>query len=115
MTRETHGVYKRALKPLENWPESEQLLVTEVANELKTPDLIEEHLRYRVAQGLVILQVLETYVAQEVAAGVPLDELTILGRWPAFQNSALRALKAIQTVVDEKPDPGLISLDDVDD
>jgi len=116
MTRETHGVYKRALNPIENWPESEQLLVTEVANELQTPALIEEHLRYRVAQGLVILQVLEAYLAQQSAAGIPLDELTIMGRWPAFQNSVLRGLKQVQSVLAEKPDPDdLISLKPVDD
>ncbi len=73
-------------------------------------------LRHGQAQGLVILQVLETYVAQEMAAGVPLDELAILGRWPAFQNSTLRALQAVKAIAEEKPDAdSLITLDDLDD
>ena len=112
----THGVRSMKDNPLSKWPEPERLLVTELADELRTPELVEEHMRFRAAQGLVILQVLETYVAQEMAAGVPLDELAILGRWPAFQNSTLRALQAVKAIADEKPDPdALITLEDLDD
>ncbi len=110
-----HGIYSMKDNTLAAWPETDRLLVTEIADELRTLELIEEHLRYRAARGLVILQVLEAYVAQEVKAGTPLDELDILGRWPSFQNSALRALKAVQVVVAEKPDANLITLNDVDD
>ncbi len=100
----THGVYSMRDAPLAEWPEAKQLLVTEVADELKVPELLDEHERCRVAMGLVILQTLESYVAKEVAAGVPLEELKVLHRWPQFQNATLRGLKQVRARLDNSSD-----------
>ena len=111
-----HGAYSLRDTPLAEWPAGKQLQVTEIAEELALQGAVEEHLRYRVAMGMVIIGCIETYIARELASGTPVDELPILGRWPAFQNSTLRGIAQVKELLDEKPDPdNLITMDDLDD
>lgn len=102
---EKHNVFGLDLNPLAEWPEDKRLVATEIAEELSVPELVEEHERQRVARGLVILQVLERYVAKQVKDGIPLDECPILLRWPAFQNSVMRGLKQVRSRQDGKTPP----------
>ena len=111
-----HGADSLKDNPLAKWPAGEQLQVTEIAEELAMQGAVEEHLRYRVAMGMVIIGCIETYIARELASGTPIDELPILGRWPAFQNSTLRGIAQVKELLDEKPDPDdLITMDDLED
>ncbi len=41
-------------------------MVVEIAEELKTPELVEEHERQRVARGPVLQDILEAYMRGEV-------------------------------------------------
>ena len=110
-----HGVDSLQAAPLSEWPEDKRLVATEIAEELRIPELVEEHERQRVARGLVILQTLEAYIAEQVKAGMPLDEMAILKRWPAFQNATMRGLKQVRSRMDGKPDPkGLIKYEDLE-
>ena len=101
----THGAYALQDNSLAKWPAGEQLQVIETAEELALQGAVEEHLRYRVAMGMVILGCIETYIAQELAAGTPIEDLNILQAWPRFQNSALRGLAQVKTLLDDSPEP----------
>ena len=116
MASRKHGAYALQDKPLAKWPAGEQLQVIETAAELALQGAVEDHLRYRVAMGMVILGCIETYVAQELASGTPIEDLKILQAWPRFQNSTLRGLAQVKALLDEKPNPAdLITMDDLDD
>lgn len=111
-----HGVDSLNSNPLALWPEDERLVAVKIAEELKTPELVAEHERHRVARGIVILQTLEAYIAEQVKDGIPLNECPILLRWPGFQNTTIRGLNQVMSRFGRLPDPeDMIDLDDLKD
>lgn len=75
-------------------PEQRQTL-REIEADLETSEGLITHLRKRVAMGLVIVSVIETYAKDQVNDGATPDQIPILKAWPAFQNSTIRALKQL--------------------
>ena len=47
------------------WLEDHWLMAVEIADELKTPELVEKHERQMIARGLVLLDILEAYMRGE--------------------------------------------------
>ena len=63
------------------------------------------------AQSIVIARVAADYVSKQVQAGVPLDEIGLLVRLPAFWNSTARMLGALLAILPaEKDDAGVLDL-----
>jgi hypothetical protein len=99
--------YKHGITPLERQgaaalDEEGEASLLEIEAHLDAPDGVREVLRRRCAMGLVILQTLETYIAEQIAEGVPMDKIPIALRWPGFQNSVVRALAALKKLEPEQ-------------
>lgn len=70
-----------------------------IEQQLTTPEGIQEALLQRVAMATAIMGTLEAYIGSQVEAGVPLDSITILRSWPSFQNSCVRALMHLRSMM----------------
>ena len=68
------------------------LTLREIEESLTTPEGIVSAMRKRVAMSLMVLGVLESYLEERVNAGATPEGIDIFKSWPAFQNSAMRAL-----------------------
>ena len=94
---QTHGVFSLDANPLSEWPADKRDMALQIADGIQDPEVLDEWERRRVARGLVILEVLEAYIEKCAADGNELEDMTILTRWPAFQNSAMRAIKQVRS------------------
>lgn len=74
--------------------------------ELLQPGGVREALATRAALALAMVGVLEGYIAREVEAGTELADIPVVRVWPAYQNAAGRALKALEAAKAE-PEPPL--------
>src|SRR3989304_3440793 len=101
----THGVHAIQARGEAAMTADQRLALAEVEEQIRTPEGILEALAGRVAQGIVILRVLEQHVAAEVAAGKSLDTIQVLRWWAGFPNSAIRALMHLRaTMPKQAPD-----------
>lgn len=92
----THGAYSLEMNGLEALEKAELLALVEIEGDLSTRQGRLETMRRRVAMGILVLQRVETYVAEKVAEGADLDKIAVFGRWPAYQNSLVRALQRLE-------------------
>jgi hypothetical protein len=84
----------------------------EIEQSLETSEGIVLAMRRRVAMSLMVVGVLENYLEKQVNAGVSPDGIPIFKSWPAFQNTAVRALAQLMATM---PEPQHDSLaDEVD-
>lgn len=89
-----HGVYSIRDQGEAALEEADRSLLMELEEQLASREGIDEQLRRRAALAVIMVTKIEQYVEAQVDSDVPLQEIAILGRWPAFQNAAGRALKA---------------------
>jgi len=85
-----HGVY--ATKTMT--PERRSMRA-ELAEQLDTRAGVIDALKGAAIDTYTLAQVAQAYVIQKQAEGAELDNIALLGRLPAFWNSAGRALKAL--------------------
>lgn len=57
---------------------------------LGNPEGIVHALKDRANRAIVLASVLEAYAHSEVQAGRPVEDVAVILRWPAFNNSAVR-------------------------
>ncbi len=79
--------------------------MTEVVEALQDRPGVVAAVRHQTALALVLVNVISSYVEAEAAAGVPLTEIPILNRLPAFQNSAARLLAKLADLTPDDDAP----------
>lgn len=89
-----HGVYSIRDQGEAALEAPDRSLLMELEEQLATREGIDALLRRRAALAVVMVTKVEQYAQAQIEEGVPLQDIVILGRWPAFQNAAGRALKA---------------------
>ena len=87
-----HSVYAVQARGEAAMTEEQKGTFLEIEQGLETPEGIVLAMRKRVAMSLMVLGVLESYLEERVNAGVSPEAIDIFKSWPAFQNSAMRAL-----------------------
>lgn len=87
-----HGVYAVQARGEEALTEEQKGTFLEIEQGLETPEGIVQEMKKRVAMSVVVMRVLESYLEERVNAGASPDGIPIFKSWPAFQNSAMRAL-----------------------
>lgn len=110
----THGVNQMVKQGLKALSRDDLLAMLEIRLDLSTREGQAEALRHRVGMGLLMLRNLEAFVAAEAEKGRPLDRIEIFARWPAFQNSTLRALKQLGDLPDPNQGRNLDELKRID-
>lgn len=111
-----HGADSMLGNPLAAWAEADRDLALAVAEELKTRELAELHVRLLAGKACAMLEALTAYIVKQLKDGVPVEELPSFNRWPAFFNSYAKALKMALALTDGKPDPAdMIDLSDLED
>lgn len=113
---QTHGAYslkERGMAALEG---DERELAVELLRDVETVEGIDKAIRENAVVALLTIRRIHNYLAGEIKAGTPLDELAILKSYPSFQNMLLRALLAAKEVVEGPRDAALdAELEKIDD
>lgn len=95
----SHGIYAiKARGEAAMTPDQRQTL-RDIQESLETPEGVQQALLERVAMSTMIMSVLEDYIKSQVDEGMPLDAITILRSWPAFQNSTVRSLMHLKSML----------------
>ena len=89
-----HGVYSIRDRGEAALEAPDRSLLMELEEELSSHEGINAQLRRRAALGIIMVTKIEQYIETEIESGVPPQDIPILGKWPAFQNAAGRALRA---------------------
>lgn len=89
-----HGVYSIRDQGEAALEKADRSLLMELEEKLATREGIESQLRRRAALAVIMVTKIEQYVEAQIDSGKPLHNIPILKAWPAFQNTAGRALKA---------------------
>lgn len=89
-----HGVYSIRDHGEAALEKADRSLLMELEEQLASREGIDALLRRRAALAVIMVTKVEQYAETQIEEGVPLESIVILGRWPAFQNAAGRALKA---------------------
>ena len=97
----SHGIYAIKARAEAAMTPTQVQTLRDIEEQLQTPEGVQQALLERVAMATAIMGTLEAYIGDRVEDGVPLDAITILRSWPAFQNSTVRALKQL---MDAMPD-----------
>ena len=100
-----HGADSMLGNPLAAWAKSDRDLALAVAEELKTRELAEVHVRLLAGKACAMLEALTAYIVKQLNDGVPVEELPSFNRWPAFFNSYAKALKMALALTDGKVEP----------
>ncbi len=87
-----HGVYALESRGSDALDAEQKLSLLKVEAALETPEGIVREMRRRVAMSVMVMSVLETYLEERINAGASPEGIDIFKSWPAFQNSAMRAL-----------------------
>jgi hypothetical protein len=88
-----HGAYaflgrgEAALEPVQ------RSRLQELREQVQTKDGIVEILQDRAANAVMMVEVVTSYIASQIEAGKTLEKIDVLGKLPAFMNSAQRSLK----------------------
>ena len=88
----SHGVYAVQARGESALDAKQALTFRDIEESLETPEGIVLAMRKRVAMSVMVLGVLETYLEERINAGATPEGIDIFKSWPAFQNSAMRAL-----------------------
>ncbi len=88
----SHGVYSIKARGEEAMTEEQKGTFLEIEQGLETPEGIVLAMRRRVAMSVMVVGVLESYLEERINAGATPEGIDIFRSWPAFQNSAMRAL-----------------------
>lgn len=87
-----HGIYAIKARGEDALDAKQALTFRDIEESLETPEGIVLAMRKRVAMSVMVLGVLETYLEERINAGATPEGIDIFKSWPAFQNSAMRAL-----------------------
>ncbi|MCH8876702.1 MAG: hypothetical protein IIA89_07735 [Chloroflexi bacterium] len=87
-----HGIYALKARGEDALDAKQSLTFRDIEESLETPEGIVLAMRKRVAMSVMVLGVLETYLEERINAGATPEGIDIFKSWPAFQNSAMRAL-----------------------
>ena len=98
-----HGVYAQEITP------ERRSLRTELSEQLDTRAGVLAALKEQAISTDVLAQVAQAYVVEKQAEGTALDDIPLLGKLPAFWNSANRALQAYLAAM-PKDNDGAIDL-----
>jgi hypothetical protein len=99
-----HGVYALKHRGIQGMSKVEKRHLRGLRRELMAPGGVHAALATRAALAVTMVSVLEAYIEAEVAAGTELADLPIVRSWPAFNNSAGRALTALAAAQDKPGD-----------
>lgn len=94
-----HGVYAVKARGEEALDAAGIQTLREIEAGLETPEGIILAMRKRVAMSLMVLAVLETYLEEQVNAGHTPDSLPVFRAWPSFQNSTVRSLMHLRSML----------------
>jgi hypothetical protein len=89
-----HGVYSIRDRGADALEKADRSLLMELEEQLASREGIDALLRRRAALAVIMVTKVEQYAEAQIEEGAPLESIVILGRWPAFQNAAGRALRA---------------------
>ena len=95
----THGVYSLQARGPEALDADQRQTLRDIQEQLTTPEGVQQALLERVSMGMMVLSVLESYLEEMVNSGTPLDSIPILRSWPAFQNSTVRSLMHLKSML----------------
>jgi hypothetical protein len=109
-SKKTHGAYafqdrgEAALEP------TGRTRLMELREHVRSRDGVLDLLQQKAADSVLIFELVQSYVAEEVREGKPLDEIKALKALPAFMNSMQRALTSLISLMPDDKD--LLNLSD---
>jgi hypothetical protein len=69
--------------------------LAELREQVESREGVISLMQQKAADSILLFELVQSYVAGEVKAGIPLGEIPALGRLPAFMNSMQRALTTL--------------------
>lgn len=90
-----HGIYSLKHRGIQGMSKVEKRHLRTLRRELMAPGGVQAALATRAALAVTMVSVLEAYIEREVSSGTELADMPIVRSWPAFNNSAGRALQAL--------------------
>jgi len=103
-TEPAHGIYALTRRGIEALSLNDRELTKELIDDLATPEGIDEAIVQRAALSLIVCRKIEAWVEQEISRGVDPNKIPILKSWPAYNNSAMRALKLVKDSMPNAPE-----------
>jgi hypothetical protein len=88
-----HGAYAFLTNGEQALDENNRSYLAELRDDVKTREGVLELMKENAAKSKLTADMVLSYIAEEVKAGIPLEEVSVLRALPAFFNTAQRALK----------------------
>lgn len=89
----THGAYAIQARGEEALTDEQRPLLVELREKVQDRDGVLELMKEHAAKAVLIANLMTSYAVEKHQAGVPLEDIAVLGKLPAFYNTAQRALK----------------------
>lgn len=99
----THGAYAFLTNGEQALDTNNRSYLAELREKVQTREGVLELMKENAAKSKLAADMVLSYIAEEVNAGIPLEEINSLARLPAFYNSAQRALKDVYEHLPPEP------------
>jgi hypothetical protein len=99
-----HGVYAVMGRGVDALEPHQRGIYAELADQLSTRQGAVEALRDAAIHTVLLAQIAQSYCIEQFQQGKSLDKIALLGKLPAFWNSANRAIRAYYDVLPDEKD-----------